>query len=102
MSQDANPEEIAKQEKIRQALGDILAAKEEASTHGERFKQEIPPSEINHRFTDEVVCPHCGHEHSDSWDFFSDSNTIEIECDRCEKEFGCERDFTTTYNTWKP
>lgn len=37
----ANPEGLAAQEKIRRAIGDILAD-DESGTHGERFKRESP------------------------------------------------------------
>jgi transcription elongation factor Elf1 len=49
--------------------------------------------------TDEVICPHCGHEYSDSWEF--DGDTGNIECCECEKEFGYERNIEITYSTSK-
>ena len=38
--------------------------------------------------TDEIVCPHCGHEYQDSWDanIETDCDT-EIVCESCNKEF---------------
>ena len=29
-------------------------------------------SEIKHKYTKEIVCPYCGYEFSDSWDYSSD------------------------------
>lgn len=59
-------------------------------------------SDFDCRNTDEIVCPHCGYIHSDSWDFFGNTNTIEVECSECEKSFECEREFETHYTTWIP
>lgn len=50
--------------------------------------------EIDTQRTDEIVCPHCGHEHSASWEF-GESGTVE--CYACEKEFYFEAEFTTYY-----
>jgi hypothetical protein len=48
--------------------------------------------------TQEVICPHCGHEHSDSWEF-QDSCTTE--CHSCDKLFIMERNIEITYSTSK-
>jgi hypothetical protein len=50
--------------------------------------------EIDHEYTDEVVCPYCGHEHSDSWEY-GDGGIVD--CDGCEKKFFFERDVVVTY-----
>jgi len=42
------------------------------------------PEEIDHQFTDEIVCPYCGYEHSDSWEM---GDQGEIECEKCGKTF---------------
>lgn len=39
--------------------------------------------DIDHDCTDEIVCPWCGHEHTDSWAKSEGRN----ECDACEKPF---------------
>lgn len=54
--------------------------------------------------TSEVVCPHCGHEHSDSWEIghHSDSSSVEMECHECEKKFSFERETDVTYNSFIP
>ena len=40
---------------------------------------------------DEAVCPYCGHEHDDSWEFFSgsdgDGSETTVTCNECDKDF---------------
>ncbi len=51
---------------------------------------------INHKQTHEVVCPHCGWTHEDSWERrMVDGDVADETCDKC----GCE--FTITYDTEK-
>lgn len=45
--------------------------------------------------TSEIVCPWCGHEHSDSWEMGSG----EMECHDCGREFQTERDVSVSYST---
>ena len=56
--------------------------------------------EINHEFTQEIVCPYCGYKFSDSWEL-NDSSGIVQECHGCEKPFTLEVDFDVTYSTEK-
>jgi uncharacterized Zn finger protein len=62
------------------------------------------PDEIDHEFTDEAVCPHCGHKFSDSHEFFREypHSSVKVDCDACGKEFVLERDWDVTYSTAKP
>jgi hypothetical protein len=55
-------------------------------------------------YTNEIVCPHCGHEHSDSWEIgrHEGGDSFEGECAECEKKFGCERINDVTYSTFIP
>jgi len=53
---------------------------------------------IDHEYTPEIVCPYCGHEQSDSWEF-SDDGTHE--CSMCDNEFNYERIVTIQYSTSK-
>lgn len=55
--------------------------------------------EIDHEYTDEVVCPYCGYEHSDSWEFSEYDD--EFECHSCEKHFVMERKIDISYVTKK-
>jgi len=52
---------------------------------------------INHEYTNEIVCPYCGAEFSDSWEFGDDDFP---ECD-CGKKFISRRDIEVTYITEK-
>lgn len=47
-------------------------------------------------FTDEIICPHCGFESTDSWEI---SNSSLIHCGACSKEFYVEVEHSTTYTT---
>lgn len=54
--------------------------------------------EINCRYTSEIVCPHCGHEFRDSWDYHLEgSTTLECTSEECGKEFFVEPVFTVEY-----
>lgn len=48
--------------------------------------------------TDDIVCPHCGHEFSDSWEYDLDGSA-ELECEECEKKFFATRNISVTYST---
>lgn len=52
--------------------------------------------EIDHEYTDEVVCPYCGEKASDSWEFDDEGIT---ECGWCERGFRYERHIEVTYCT---
>lgn len=54
--------------------------------------------EIDHEFTDEIVCPHCGKEMMDSWEW---SEYGEEDCGDCGKRFSYERIVTVDYSTQK-
>lgn len=57
-------------------------------------------TEIDHEYTDNIVCPYCGGEETDSWEFHEDSG--DINCGSCHKEFHYERDISVSYTTSKP
>ena len=49
------------------------------------------------------VCPHCGHEHDDAWEW-NFGNGLEgtseaRQCYRCDGEFDCERVVYVSYTT---
>ena len=52
--------------------------------------------DIDHEYTDEIVCPWCGYKYSDSWEFSDDG---EEECPECEKNFSYNINTRVTYNT---
>ena len=53
--------------------------------------------------TDEVVCPYCGYEHSDSWEYSMkhDGDETEIECNDCNKKFIANLNVEYSYSTSK-
>ncbi|WP_125154406.1 hypothetical protein [Clostridium rectalis] len=60
-------------------------------------------SEINHLFTNEIVCPFCGYEFVDSWEYgdnYEDELGL-IECNECGKQFYTNKDVSITYCTYK-
>lgn len=52
-------------------------------------------ADINHAYTDQIVCPWCGHEHQHSWEYQGDT----IDCVECDRRFDVERDTSVTYTT---
>jgi len=53
-------------------------------------------NEIDHEYTDEIVCPNCGYELSDSWEM---PDSGEYDCCECQSKFEFERDIEITYKT---
>jgi DNA-directed RNA polymerase subunit RPC12/RpoP len=59
-----------------------------------------PEKEIECWGTDEIVCPHCGHEMSDSWEYLDGNRTKgSADCGECEKTFKWEAEYSVTYTT---
>ena len=57
------------------------------------------PSEygpVDHDYTDEIVCPYCGHEHGDSWEY---GDSGRMTCGECNREFDMERNVSVSYVT---
>lgn len=52
---------------------------------------------FEHEYTQEIVCPHCGYEQSDSWE----SGEGEHDCPECGEIFEVERIVTCEYSTSK-
>lgn len=47
--------------------------------------------------TDEIICPICGHEYTDSWEY---DEYGEMECEECGATFDYERNTSITYDSW--
>lgn len=45
----------------------------------------------------EITCPACGWEHSDSWEY--EESDEDMECPDCGRHFSMERDVTVDYST---
>lgn len=58
-------------------------------------------SEINYNWTDAPICPYCGHEHTDWWEFVEDDADGELNCYSCDREFGYEVTVIRTFSTEK-
>ena len=56
---------------------------------------------IDHNRTDEIVCPWCGYQFSESYEFDGDSGDIECGNEGCEKPFFYEREMEPFYSTVK-
>lgn len=69
-------------------------AKERAERIADRKKNGF-----DHLYTDEIVCPHCGYEYSDSWELNGSSG--EQECPECYEPFELEVTVTVNYSTSK-
>lgn len=58
--------------------------------------------EIIHEYTSEIVCPFCGYEFGDSWEYEGDCEDIGLlECDNCYKSFYATRNVRVDYSTQK-
>ena len=57
---------------------------------------------IDHKYTNEIVCPFCGYEFGDSWEYRDDCEDLGlIDCDECHKSFYATRNITIDYSTNK-
>ncbi len=65
--------------------------------HKRRVEKRIAEFDKNTDYTDEIVCPHCGYEHSDSFEM----SEGEQECRDCGRPFEVTRDVQVTYSTTK-
>lgn len=56
-------------------------------------------------YTDDIVCPYCGHEERDSWEWQPELHGPEgdgdTECGECGREFGVSRHVSVSYSTRK-
>ena len=55
--------------------------------------------DIDHEFTDSIVCPWCGYVDDSSWEYREDSG--EVDCPECGKPFHFEREVSVSYTTTK-
>lgn len=52
---------------------------------------------------EEIICPHCGYKHEDSWDYGMkyDGDEREVECGDCGKEFMASMSLDVSYHSGK-
>ena len=55
--------------------------------------------EIDTYQTEEIICPFCAHEYSDSWEYHDYRGNLS--CNECRKEFYLEVNFDVSYSTSK-
>jgi DNA-directed RNA polymerase subunit RPC12/RpoP len=56
--------------------------------------------EIDHEYTREPVCPHCGHKMRDAWELgSSDGEENTVECGKCDKEYVVITHISVSYST---
>ena len=55
------------------------------------------PTEYECWGTHEMVCPYCGEEQSDSWEYSRDDGTVE--CGSCSRQFRYTRNVSVDYTT---
>lgn len=49
--------------------------------------------------TEEVICPYCGHENSESWEI--SENDATTYCGNCDKVIGIEQEVVRTFSSYK-
>lgn len=58
--------------------------------------------EIDHEYTDNMICPYCGAEDVDSWECVPTEEQIGyVECGNCGRTFNAERNISITYSTYE-
>jgi DNA-directed RNA polymerase subunit RPC12/RpoP len=64
-------------------------------------RAEIRSGERDTNSENEITCPYCGYEFSESYDYLKDTDTElgEIECRDCGKPFICTVEFSVSYST---
>lgn len=65
--------------------------------HSARVTARIASFNGEVELTDEIVCPHCGYVHGDSWEYEEGETTC---CD-CDNHFTIDRNVEVTYTTRK-
>lgn len=77
-------------------VGSFQCAPCERREKEERIAERIAAG-FEHDYEDEVVCPHCGYKHGDSWEM----RDGEYQCPECDKSFELECHHSVTYSTTK-
>ena len=65
--------------------------------HEKRVEKRVAEFKGDTDYTSEITCPHCGHEHRDSWE----ASEGQTECSDCGREFVVTRHVEVTYSTDK-
>ena len=55
---------------------------------------------LDHKYTRNIVCPHCGEEEENSWKReLGNGDTVDIKCAECGTEFYAVRHIRISYST---
>ena len=55
--------------------------------------------EIDHEYTNDIVCPYCGYEFINSWEYTESED--EVSCQRCDQSFNLSVEIEISYTTSK-
>ena len=66
-----------------------------SNCHDKRVEHRIETFDGDTELTDEVICPHCGYEASDSWEIEEGQHR----CSDCNRTFEVQRNVEITYTT---
>lgn len=86
-------DECGSRENLCHREGGVTCDACHAAKIAERMKQEHDT-----QYTNEIKCPYCGYEWSDSWEM---GNGDTEECPDCLNTFEYEMDVVVTYISWK-
>ena len=64
-----------------------------------RIKALIEKGGHDTSYTSEMMCPYCGTESSDSWEYYDNDGTRT--CYECENEYSYQRHVIAEYKTYK-
>ncbi len=67
---------------------------------GAKYRVMADLSEIDHEGTDNIICPYCGHEHTDLGTE-RDMEEDEADCEDCGRFFDYQRLISVEYTTYK-
>lgn len=66
----------------------------------EKMTERIAEYDEDTSYTDNITCPHCGFEYTDSFEFHREGDG-EINCDNCSNDFEFSCNFSVDYSTNK-
>ena len=69
--------------------------------HDDIIPSDDYPEEFDTDYKDDIVCPYCGYEFTDSWEFNDTQDEQHVECCECGKEFFLYVNISVDYTTRK-
>lgn len=55
--------------------------------------------DIDHEYTHDPVCPHCGYKMIEAWELPQECYQIEVDCGKCDKPYLVTQHITIKYST---